>query len=310
MPRGWWTGQIASIADGSGVRTAVDLQSRLNPAAVRAGELLAAGAIGRIVGASVLSTTAGFGRRIPEAGRSLEDPAVGMDLTTIQAAHTLDVVLRLTGPLTSFSALTTVQYPDLLVGDDGTPLHRTVPDHVLLQGRLDGGGALAVEVAGGRPPGHTPFRMEIVDEDGSLTLTGGAARGFQAGVLDLRLDGDPVRVEDPLPGLSASATNVAHVYAALRDDIVDGTHTAPVFSYAVQLSHLVDDVLTSAREQRAVTPRLPGRADGDRSVGPGVRGDGVRGDGERDLALAVVLGEPGDQRCPDVAVGVGAEGQT
>jgi predicted dehydrogenase len=251
------TEQIASIAAESGLYTAVDLQSRLNPAAARASELLQAGAIGRILSASVLSTTAGFGRKITEAARSLEDPAVGMNLTTIQAAHTIDFALRLTGPLTSLSALTTVQYPDLTVGDDEIPLHRTVPDHLLVQGRLEGGGALAIEVMGGRPPGDTPFRMDVIGEDGSLTLTGGALRGFQAGVLTVRLNGDTVRVEDELPELSDSATNVSHVYAALRDDIAHGTHIAPDFSHAVQLSHLIDDLLTSAQDKRTVTPTAP-----------------------------------------------------
>lgn len=251
------TSKIAALAERSGVRTAVDLQSRMSPAAVRAGELLHSGAIGRVVSASVFSTTAGFGCHIAEAARALEDPAVGMNLTTIQTAHTIDFAIRLTGPLSSFSALTTVQYPDLTVGDDQAWLHRTVPDHVLMQGRLENGGALAVQVVGGRPPGDTPFRMDITGTDGSLTLTGGASRGFQAGQLRLTLNGKPVHLADMRPGLADSAVNVSHVYAALRDDIVKDVQTAPNFSHAVQLSHLVDDLLTSAQEKRTVTPSAP-----------------------------------------------------
>ncbi len=87
--------------------------------------------------------------------RYLEDPAVGMNLTTIQTAHTIDFALRLTGPLSSLSVLTTVQYPGLTVADMGTRVHRTVPDHVLVQGRFEGGGTLPVQVVGGRPPGDT-----------------------------------------------------------------------------------------------------------------------------------------------------------
>jgi len=127
----------------------------MNPAARQAGELIRSRAIGRILGATVYSTTAGFGRTIPAAARYLEDPAVGMNLTTIQTAHTIDFALRLTGPLSSLSALTTVQYPGLTVADMGTRVHRTVPDHVLVQGRFEGGGTLPVQVVGGRPPrGH------------------------------------------------------------------------------------------------------------------------------------------------------------
>jgi predicted dehydrogenase len=248
------TEEIAAVAAESGLRTAVGLQSRLNPAAVRASELLQSGAIGRILHATVLSTTGGFGPTIPDGGRYLEDPAVGMNLTTIQGAHTMDFALRLTGPLTSLSALTTVQYPHVRVGDDALPLRRTIPDHVLVQGRLAGGGALSVQVIGGRPIGETPFRMDIVGELGTLTLTGGALRGFQAGLLDLTLNGEPVRTAAGSPELPESAMNVAQVYAALRDDIINGTDTAPNFSHAVELSHLIDDLLTSAAQGRTVAP--------------------------------------------------------
>lgn len=248
------TEKIASIAEQSGVRTAVNLQSRLNPATQRASELLESGAIGRILYATVLSTTAGFGPVVPDAARYLEDPDVGMNLATIQAAHTIDFALRLTGPLASLSAIATIQYPDLEVGDDATPLRRTVPDHVLMQGRLSAGGALTVQVVGGRPPGDTPFRIDIVGEAGTLALTGGAVRGFQAGLLNLTMNGVSVRLPQDDRDLAESAVNVSYVYAALLDDINHGTTTAPNFSHAVQLSHLIDDLLTSAYTCRALTP--------------------------------------------------------
>lgn len=248
------TEKIAAIAGKSGSSTAVDLQSRMNPSAVRAKKLIDAGAIGRILSATVLSTTAGFGRTIPAAARYLEDPSVAMNLTTIQTAHTIDFVLQLTGALTSLSALTTVQYPDIQVGDEGDTLHRTVADHVLVQGRLAGGGALAVQVVGGRPPGDTPFRMDIVGEAGTLTFTGGAVRGFQAGLLTLLHDNELVSVVQAVPGVPDSALNVSNVYAALRDDINNKTDTAPNFLHAVQLSHLIDDLLTAADQKRTISP--------------------------------------------------------
>jgi predicted dehydrogenase len=178
-----------------------------------------------------------------------------MNLSTIQTAHTLDFAIRLAGRLTSLAALMTIQYPDLEVGDPPTPGHRVVPDHVLVHGRLSGGGALAVQVAGGRPADDTPFRMDLVGEDGVLTLTGGAPRGFQSGLLSLALNGRRIDVDGgETAGLPASAVNVAGVYAALRDDIRHHTSTAPNFDDAVRLSHLIDDLHTSAAGQRTVTP--------------------------------------------------------
>ena len=251
------TEEIAGIAAGAGVRTAVDLQARLNPAAVRAGQLLDAGELGRILSATVFSSTAAFGSTVPEVARSLEDPAVGMNLTTIQTAHTVDFVLRLTGPLSSLAALTTIQFPDVTIGGDPAAQRRRVPDHVLVQGRLAGGGALSAQIVGGRAPGDTPFRADIVGEKRTLTVTGGADRGFQAGLLDLALDGAAVVLDDPPAGLSDSVVNVSRVYAALRDDVLGGSRTAPDFSDAVRLSHLIDDLLVAAGRQRTVTPTAP-----------------------------------------------------
>ena len=249
------TGEIAGIAARSGRRTAVNLQARMNPAAVQAARLIQSGAIGRILSATVYSSTAAFGRRVAETELSMEKPETGMNLTTIQTAHTADFAIMLAGRLTSLAVLTTVQYPELQAGDPPRPYRRTIPDHVLLHGRLSGGGALAVQVAGGRAPGDTPFRMDIAGEDGVLALEGGAPRGFQSGLLRLSLNGDPVKLDEgETAALADPVVNVARVYAALRDDILHGTSTAPDFGHAVRLSHLVDDMLTAAASGQTTAP--------------------------------------------------------
>ena len=184
----------------SGRHTAVDLQARANPAAVRTRELVASAAIGRVLNVTVRSSTMAFGPTVTRQSLYLEDPASGMNLTTIQAAHTVDLALHVAGSLTSLAALRTVRYRDLAVsgadGDAPPVFHRTVPDHVLLQGRFADGGVLAVQVVGGRPPGDAPFRLDIQGELGTLTLEGGGDRGLQAGVMQLRRDGKPVVVPD------------------------------------------------------------------------------------------------------------------
>ena len=107
----------------------------------------------------------------------------------------------------------------------------------------------------GRPADDTPFRMDIVGEDGVLALTGGAPRGFQSGVLNLALNGQPIAAGGgETAGLPEPAVNVAGVYAALRDDIRHHTSTVPNFDHAVRLSHLIEDLRTSAAAQRTVTP--------------------------------------------------------
>lgn len=252
------TEKITELGDRSGVRTAVGLQSRMNPAALRARELVASGAVGRMLSATVYSSTAGFGRAVGTNELYLEQPDTGMNLTTIQTAHTLDFAIRLAGRLNSVAALTTIQYPELKVDDHQQPYRRIIPDHLLIHGRLAGGGALAVQVVGGRPADATPFRMEIIGDDGVLTVDGGAARGFQAGLLRLSLNGEPIQIDQgETATLPDSVVNVARVYAALRDDIARNTSTTPNFHDAARLSHLVDDLLTAAATGQSTTPTAP-----------------------------------------------------
>ena len=234
------TQQIAHAADQAGLHTAVGLQARANPAVLHAQRLIEAGAVGRMRIVRTFSTTAAFGAAIDASGVALEDPATGMNLTTIQGAHTLDLVSALAGPFTSLTAVRTIQFPTVTV-DGQKPITRTLPDHVLVQGRLRDGGSASVEVVGGRPSDHTPFRLEIEGERGSLVLSGGAPRGFQSGVLELTVNGG--RVDVARPRVEDSVVNVAGVYTALRDDILQNSSTAPTFDDAVRLSRLIDDVV-------------------------------------------------------------------
>jgi len=256
------TQEITDAAARSGLHTAVGLQARMSPAAVQARELIRCGALGRVLTVSVYSSTAAFGPAVTKQSLHLEDPRTGMNLTTIQAAHTIDLAVYLAGSLTSLAVLRTVRFPELTIADadeaSADTFHRTLPDHVLLQGRLASGGALAVQVVGGRPADDAPFRLDVDGELGTLSLEGGGARGFQASVLRLRQDGKPVDTRDAMAAdLPDSVVNVAHVYAALRDDIASGIANAPGFRDAVHLSHLIDDLITADTELRTVTPTAP-----------------------------------------------------
>ena len=119
-----------------------------------------------------------------------------------------------------------------------------------LQGRLSAGGALAVEVAGGRPT-STPFRFEITGETGTLLLEGGTPRGFQSGRLRLSVNGAEEAVaEGKLTALPDSALNVAATYAGLRDDIGRGSKATPGFGHAVRLARLIEDAVVASRTGR------------------------------------------------------------
>lgn len=250
------TNALAQDAHSAGIHVTIGLQARMGPAAQELRRLLHGRAIGRILSINVLSTTAGFGRHIEPAMLSLEDPDVGMNLLTIQAAHTLDLALLFGGGLETVSAQTGIQFPHLSVGEDGESHERVLPDHVAVQGRLRDGGALVLEVAGGRPANATPFRLEIVGEDGRLTLEGGGARGFQAGRQTLARDGKPVELDHDLPDdLPEVAVNLACAYAALRADLDDGGSRGPVLADAVALASLLQTVRDAAGRPQINVPQ-------------------------------------------------------
>jgi len=238
--------EMTAAARAAAVHVAIGLQLRGSPVVRRARELVASGAIGRVLSVSVYSATAGFGPDVPAPFVYLEDPRNFANLVTIQGAHTIDLAITVAGALGDLSALATAQYPEIRAGDDKEVRKRITFDHLLLQGRLAQSGALSAEVAGGRPP-ETPFHLEVVGETGTLRLDGGAPRGFQSGRLTLSRDGQPQRVDEgELAALPDAAANVAGVYAALRDDILNATQTAPDFEHAVRLTRLVDDALAAS----------------------------------------------------------------
>ncbi len=240
--------ELAVAAQDAGVHVAIGLQTRMNNAARHAKDLLASGAIGQPLSASILSTTAAFGRNVERAMAFAEDVANGVTLINIQGAHTLDTAIALLGEFSGVNAMNTTQFPIVEVGEEHSRQTRSIPDHMLVQARLATGIPLSVETAGGRPPETATFQFIVNGEKGVLCLYGGALRGFQSGRLHVSVQGKQQHVpENEMESLPEEAVNVAGMYAALRTDILNDTSTVPDFHHAVRLAKLVEDVTTSAQ---------------------------------------------------------------
>lgn len=80
---------LAAAQERAGVHAAIGLQARGNPAVRRARTLIASGVIGRPLAVRVTSPTIGFGSKTNPAEAYTEDPETGVNLVTIQGAHTL-----------------------------------------------------------------------------------------------------------------------------------------------------------------------------------------------------------------------------
>ena len=235
--------KLRDAAEQAGVHVAIGLQSRRNPALLRAQKLLSENAIGRVLSARMYSGTIAFGPAEGEADSYLEDPANGATHLTIHGGHAIDTAIALLGPLATAAAMDTVQYKQVSIDEGARTLGRTIADHILVLLRTEAGPAVSVEVDGGRPKDDTRFRFDITGENGTLVLEGGAAVGFQAGRLDLLLNGVAETIDQgELAQLPDTAANVGAVYAALRDDVANGTRMTPDFAHAVRLTRLLTDI--------------------------------------------------------------------
>ena len=243
--------ELASAAREANVKVAIGLQTRANPAVRRAAELIVQGAVGRVLGGWCYSTSAAWGGVIQPGMIFAEKPDAGVNLVIVQGAHTIDLLIALLGDLADASALATRQDPQVTVEGEDRTVARETFDHIAVQGRLEGGGAVAAEIMGGRPKGQTPFELVVMGDKGELSLIGGALRGFQSGRLALTLNGESQEVDDgDRTGFPDAALNVAGVYARLRDDILNDTRTSPDFDHAVRLTRLIEDLLASSADGR------------------------------------------------------------
>ncbi len=244
--------EMAKAARATGAHTAIGLQLRESAAVHHARDLIASGAIGRVLSLSAFSATAGFGSEVPDPFLYLEDPANFANLVTIQGAHTLDVAISLVGTPINLSALASRQFPQIHGGKDREFRARETFDHLLVQASLDTGAPIALEVAGGRSPA-TPFRIDVVGERGKLRLRGAAARGLQSAHAALLLNGGPVAIDkEDMAGMPDAAVNVAGVYRRLGEDIARSSHTVAGFDHAVRMTRLIEDVLASSASGRRI----------------------------------------------------------
>ncbi len=241
--------EMALAARTAGVHTAIGLQSRLNPSLQRAAALIAAGAIGRPLAAHIVSTSMGFGPAMPAAYDYFNRAAFGADLSTITAAHTLDALEAVLGPIAEIDARSAILFPTVTLVDTGQTSTRETADQLTVLGRLASGCEFVADVNGGIALEDAAFRFEVRGSSGWLMLSGGHPFGFQAGDLTLTASVafDPpesalVGADAPLP-----AINVAEVYAQLALDLRNGNRHTAGFDHAARMARLIDTVTLAAR---------------------------------------------------------------
>src|SRR2546421_158555 len=174
----------ALLASAGGVRTAVGLQARVEPALMYMKEQVAAGYVGEIMGCRVSVVRDGVLQR--RSGRTWQrDASLGANTLTIANGHTIDALRFVAGNFARVACMVTTQARQWYETDTQQRVEVTSPDNVLVSGQLASGAVASVHVAA-VPWAGSGFRMELYGREGTLVTTGNVSS--QRGEM-LRLQG-------------------------------------------------------------------------------------------------------------------------
>lgn len=256
--------EMAGLARAAGIVGVVGTQAPFAPEIAYLRKLVADGLIGDILSTTVLGSGGALqgSGSIPDSRTYgyLLDRTNGATLVTIPLGHALAAVTSVLGPIAEVSAVIATRRTTAIVADSGERLPITSPDQALVAGLLASGAPISIHYRGGDAAGGDGLTWEIEGTAGVLRVTG---RSGHVQMVDLSLQAirmgersfTPVTIpieyrskwpDDVEPG------NVARVYAAMAQDILHGTHTAPSFDDAVKLHRLIDAIETAAETGRRV----------------------------------------------------------
>jgi predicted dehydrogenase len=254
--------EMAEVARQQGVRTAVGLQARANPAIVHLRNLVADGYVGRVMTCHVRLMREGVLSRV--SGRTWQrDNELGANTLTIACGHTIDALCSVVGEFADVAAVVSTQAATWHETDTGLDLPVTSPDNVLVSGNLRSGGVASVQI-GSTAWAGSGYRMEIYGEEGTLVavsvdspqLQQVSVRGARGGSNDLQ-ELTPESELHPAPEIPGGAAyNVGQLYsqfaASIRGD-ESADFSVPDFDHAVGLHRLIDAIRQSSDEGRRVS---------------------------------------------------------
>ena len=253
--------EMTELARQQGVKTAVGLQARANPAIVHLSNLVADGYVGRVMTCHVRLMREGVLSRV--SGRTWQrDNELGANTLTIACGHTIDALCSVVGEFADVAAVVSTQATSWHETDTGRDLPVTSPDNILVSGNLQSGAVASVQI-GNTAWAGSGYRMEIYGEEGTLVAVSADSpqlqqvriRGARGGSNDLR-DLTPPTELHPAPEVSGgSAYNVGQLYSQFEESIRGTSGVIPAvpdFDHAVGLHRLIDAIRESSDEGRRI----------------------------------------------------------
>ena len=254
--------EMAEVARQQGVKTAVGVQARANPAIIHLRNLVADGYVGRVMACHVRLMREGVLSRV--SGRTWQrDVELGANTLTIACGHTIDALCSVVGEFADVATVVSTQAPTWHETDTAKDLPVTSPDNILVSGNLQSGAVASVHI-GSIPWAGSGYRMEIYGEEGTLV----AVSTDSAQLQEVRIRGardDSNDLEDltppeelhPAPEIpGGSPYTVGQLYSQFAASIRGtdyGVPTVPDFDHAVGLHRLIDAIQQSSDEGRRVT---------------------------------------------------------
>jgi predicted dehydrogenase len=258
--------ELGAIAAKSGSKTIVGLQTRSSPQIQKIRELIATGAVGKVL-SSTYSYQLGFLGDIEPPGIDyIAKKEVGGNILTVLFAHAADPVFHALGDQPSeVTAILRTQWPKTkLLHADGSfnkIIDRETADHVFVQAVLPKGDVpISITVRGGNKWKDAPSLVwQILGTEGMIQLTSPPSHALDLGTSTIELHTNatdtvevvPVQFPDSVKDLpSTMAQNIGLLYEQFATEkgnaFVD-------FEEALKVHRLIDALEKSSEARGTVT---------------------------------------------------------
>ncbi|KAG7529920.1 hypothetical protein FFLO_05325 [Filobasidium floriforme] len=222
--------EIVQLAKSKGVKNAIGLQARQDPAILKAKEIVRSGQIGEVMGTNMFGHGGIFTPSIKEDVAYLSDIDNGANLLTIPFGHAI-------------------------VDDDGKPIrisHKTAHDYITVNARLiDSGGVADITYAPGNSLTGKGFYWEITGTEGSLVLEGPMGHvQIAPPTLKMATTAEPELRLVPLPRASDATYTIGKAWDAFVGVGLDEGHTVTTFEDALRRHEMIDAIYRSAESGR------------------------------------------------------------
>lgn len=169
--------EMAEIAREKRLKTVVGTQGRYALVVARVSEIIASGAIGRVLATSVMGGVSTGGREPERTGVEYSlDGNSGTTIVDIHLAHLLECLAPVVGRMKSVKSTIKTMRPTTNIVDPTTgeivrkDVEKTAPDQVMVSGESERGMPVNIHLHGGMSPGAA--RWLIIGDAGEIDISG------------------------------------------------------------------------------------------------------------------------------------------